>query len=85
MGAGVPSGLQNRFEELRPSQVGSIPTYSCQIQRKMCALQWAHFLLCRKYCMWYFRNINKSHILKPVVEPLLLFVEVFKAQGDHNG
>lgn len=38
MGAGVPSGLQNRFEELSPSQVGSIPTYSCQIQRKVCAL-----------------------------------------------
>ena len=28
MGAGVPSGLQNRFEELGASQVGSIPTYS---------------------------------------------------------
>lgn len=30
MGAGVPSGLQNRFEELSASQVGSIPTYSRQ-------------------------------------------------------
>lgn len=28
MGAGVPSGLQNRFEELGASWVGSIPTYS---------------------------------------------------------
>lgn len=28
MGAGVPSGLQNQFEELGASWVGSIPTYS---------------------------------------------------------
>ena len=28
MGAGVPSGLQNQFGELRASWVGSIPTYS---------------------------------------------------------
>ena len=31
MGAGVPSGLQNRFEELGASWVGSIPTYPRQI------------------------------------------------------
>ena len=30
MGAGVPSGLQNQFEELAASWVGSIPTYSRQ-------------------------------------------------------
>ena len=30
MGAGVPSGLQNRCEELTASWVGSIPTYSRQ-------------------------------------------------------
>ncbi len=28
MGAGVPSGLQNQFEGLGASWVGSIPTYS---------------------------------------------------------
>ena len=28
IGAGVPYGLQNRYEELIPSRVGSIPTHS---------------------------------------------------------
>lgn len=31
MGAGVPSGLQNQFEGLVASWVGSIPTYSRQL------------------------------------------------------
>lgn len=30
IGAGVPYGLQNRYEELIPSRVGSIPTHSRQ-------------------------------------------------------
>lgn len=30
MGSGVPSGLQNQYEELRASWVGSIPTHSRQ-------------------------------------------------------
>lgn len=30
MGSGVPSGLQNQYEELRASWVGSIPTLSRQ-------------------------------------------------------
>ena len=31
MGSGVPSGLQNQYEELRASWVGSIPTHSRQL------------------------------------------------------
>ena len=31
MGSGVPSGLQNQYEELRASWVGSIPTLSRQL------------------------------------------------------
>lgn len=30
MGSGVPSGLQNQYEELGASWVGSIPTHSRQ-------------------------------------------------------
>lgn len=32
MGSGVPSGLQNQYEELRASWVGSIPTHSRQYE-----------------------------------------------------
>ena len=35
MGAGVPRGLQNRCGGLGTSQVGSIPTYSRQKDRRM--------------------------------------------------
>lgn len=31
MGSGVPSGLQNQYEELRASWAGSIPTHSRQL------------------------------------------------------
>ena len=31
MGSGVPSGLQNQYEELGASWVGSIPTHSRQL------------------------------------------------------
>lgn len=31
MGSGVPYGLQNQYEELRASWVGSIPTHSRQL------------------------------------------------------
>lgn len=34
MGSGVPSGLQNQYEELRASWVGSIPTHSRQYEFK---------------------------------------------------
>ncbi len=32
MGSGVPSGLQNQYEELGASWVGSIPTHSRQYE-----------------------------------------------------
>ena len=34
MGSGVPSGLQNQYEELRASWVGSIPTLSRHIDNE---------------------------------------------------
>ncbi len=48
MGAGVPSGLQNQFEALGASWVGSIPTYSrhkkTHIQKNVCFFMAGNYL-----------------------------------------
>ncbi|QCI86432.1 hypothetical protein FA707_05385 [Vagococcus zengguangii] len=65
MGSGVPSGLQNQYEELRASWVGSIPTLSRHKNIRM------------KLSNSFFNNRDVYHQLKSEGETLHFFLFQF--------
>lgn len=94
MGAGVPSGLQNRFEGLEASQVGSIPTYSRHLpinrrsemderQQLFAKLPKVDEVLNDEHLADFFENTPRALILEAVKETIEQQRQRIFESGEH--